>query len=161
LLNRLHRFRSHCAPGHPVGLDELPQVWNVLKGDMAIIGPRPERPYSVERLTQSIPFYRIRHAVKPGSPAGRRCNIADSVQDAFVKLQHDFYYIKNQGPCLESESISGGNPKHEYRNPKQTVRLGAQVPKRLAKTECRNDRNRENAIVYFPFQILPRLNRRQ
>lgn len=84
-------------------LDELPQFWNVLKGEMSLIGPRPERPEFVSQLTLQIPFYRARHAVKPGITgwAQVKHNYGASFEDARVKLQYDLYYIKYQGPYLD------------------------------------------------------------
>jgi len=84
-------------------LDEFPQFWNVLHGNMTLIGPRPERPQFVEELAAEIPFYRIRHAVKPGITgwAQVKYRYGASVDDALVKLQYDLYYIKNQGPFLD------------------------------------------------------------
>ena len=78
-------------------LDELPQLWNVLRGDMSFVGPRPERPEFVSQLTASIPFYGQRHAVKPGVTgwAQIRYTYGASVEDAIEKLQYDLYYIKN------------------------------------------------------------------
>lgn len=76
-------------------LDELPQVLNVLRGEMSIIGPRPERPEFVEELQQVIPFYRIRLMVKPGLTgwAQVQYNYGNSIEDALIKLQYDFYYL--------------------------------------------------------------------
>ena len=84
-------------------LDELPQVWNVLAGDMSIIGPRPERPFFVDRLASEIPFYRLRHAIKPGITGWAQVNYryGASIEDSLAKLRYDFYYIKNQRPFLD------------------------------------------------------------
>jgi sugar transferase (PEP-CTERM system associated) len=78
-------------------LDELPQLWNVLRGDMSFVGPRPERPEFVSDLTQQIPFYGQRHAVRPGLTgwAQVRHSYGSSVADALQKLQFDLYYIKH------------------------------------------------------------------
>lgn len=77
-------------------LDELPQVINVLRGEMSIIGPRPERPEFVEALLQEIPYYRVRLMVKPGLTGWAQVNYdyGNSVDDALVKLQYDFYYLR-------------------------------------------------------------------
>ena len=85
-------------------LDELPQVINVLRGEMGIIGPRPERPEFVEELARAIPFYRARHAVRPGLTgwAAVHQGYAASAEDALVKLQYDLFYIKNQSPVLDA-----------------------------------------------------------
>jgi exopolysaccharide biosynthesis polyprenyl glycosylphosphotransferase len=84
-------------------LDELPQVWNVLKGEMSLVGPRPERPEFVAGLVREVPFYQARHAVRPGITgwAQVRYRYGASVEDALVKLQYDLYYIKHQSPYLE------------------------------------------------------------
>jgi exopolysaccharide biosynthesis polyprenyl glycosylphosphotransferase len=84
-------------------LDELPQCWNVLRGEMSLVGPRPERPEFVSRLAQAIPFYRARHAVKPGLTgwATIQQGYASSEADALVKLQYDLYYIKHQSLFLD------------------------------------------------------------
>lgn len=78
-------------------LDELPQFWNVLRGDMSFVGPRPERPYFVEQLARDIPFYQQRHAVKPGLTgwAQVKFHYGSSVEDATEKLRYDLYYIKH------------------------------------------------------------------
>ncbi len=84
-------------------LDELPQVWNVFKGEMSLIGPRPERPEFVQHLAQEIPFYRARHAVKPGITGWAQVKYpyGASVEDALIKLQYDLYYIKHQSLMLD------------------------------------------------------------
>jgi sugar transferase (PEP-CTERM system associated) len=78
-------------------LDELPQLWNVLRGDMSFVGPRPERPYFVQQLVAQIPFYMARHAVKPGVTgwAQVKYRYGASVEDAMEKLRYDLYYIKH------------------------------------------------------------------
>ena len=78
-------------------LDEIPQVWCVLKGDMAFVGPRPERPEFVEWLTKEIPYYPVRHAVRPGITgwAQIRYKYGNTLEDAKEKLQYDLFYIKN------------------------------------------------------------------
>jgi sugar transferase (PEP-CTERM system associated) len=78
-------------------LDELPQLWNVLRGDMSFVGPRPERPYFVEMLSSRIPFFHERHAVKPGITgwAQVKYRYGASVEDAMEKLRYDLYYIKH------------------------------------------------------------------
>jgi sugar transferase (PEP-CTERM system associated) len=78
-------------------LDELPQFWNVLRGEMSFVGPRPERPFFVAQLAQEIPFYMARHAVKPGVTgwAQVRYRYGASVEDALEKLRYDLYYMKH------------------------------------------------------------------
>ncbi len=78
-------------------IDEIPQMWNVLKGDMSFVGPRPERPFFVKDLKKKIPFYNQRHAVKPGITgwAQIRYPYGSSFEDALEKLKYDLYYIKN------------------------------------------------------------------
>jgi sugar transferase (PEP-CTERM system associated) len=78
-------------------LDELPQLWNVLRGDMSFVGPRPERPYFVRQLAEAVPFYMERHAVKPGVTgwAQVKYQYGSSVEDAMEKLRYDLYYIKH------------------------------------------------------------------
>ncbi|MEK7407801.1 MAG: sugar transferase [Acidobacteriota bacterium] len=84
-------------------LDELPQFVNVLKGDMSIVGPRPERPEFVKVLTEKIPFYRQRHAVKPGVTGWAQINhkYGDTIEDTVTKLEYDLYYIKHLSPALD------------------------------------------------------------
>jgi exopolysaccharide biosynthesis polyprenyl glycosylphosphotransferase len=84
-------------------LDETPQCWNMLRGDMSIVGPRPERPEFIDELTEKIPFYRSRLAVKPGITgwAQVRYHYGASVEDALIKLQYDLFYIKHQSVPLD------------------------------------------------------------
>jgi sugar transferase (PEP-CTERM system associated) len=79
-------------------LDEIPQAWNVLRGEMSIVGPRPERPCFVEQLSQNIPFYDLRHYVKPGITgwAQVKYRYGASIEDAYQKLQYDIYYAKHR-----------------------------------------------------------------
>lgn len=123
----LYKFRSMCRDAEaasgavwaqkddpritPVGkwlrklrLDELPQLFNVLKGDMSIVGPRPERPEFVAELEKRIPFYRQRHCVKPGITGWAQINhkYGDSIEDTISKLEYDLYYIKNLAPALDA-----------------------------------------------------------
>jgi lipopolysaccharide/colanic/teichoic acid biosynthesis glycosyltransferase len=84
-------------------LDELPQVINVLRGDMSIVGPRPERPQFVGLLDREIPFYRARHFVVPGITGWAQIHqdYGSSVEDAQIKLEYDLYYIKKKGLYLD------------------------------------------------------------
>ena len=81
-----------------VHLDELPQLWNVLRGDMSVVGPRPERPVFVDELRRRIPYYDLRHVVKPGLTgwAQVRFPYAASVDDSLAKLEYDLYYIRHK-----------------------------------------------------------------
>jgi sugar transferase (PEP-CTERM system associated) len=78
-------------------IDELPQIWNILRGDMSFVGPRPERPFFVKMLSEEIPFYRERHRVRPGLTGWAQINYpyGASMEDARAKLSYDLYYIKN------------------------------------------------------------------
>ncbi|MCZ7543109.1 MAG: sugar transferase [Anaerolineae bacterium] len=84
-------------------LDELPQLLNVLRGEMSMIGPRPERPEFVAALADDIPFYRTRLVVKPGLTgwAQVRYRYGSTRHDALVKLQYDLYYIRHQSLLLD------------------------------------------------------------
>jgi sugar transferase (PEP-CTERM system associated) len=84
-------------------LDEIPQLWCVLKGDMAFVGPRPERPEFVEWLSKEIPYYGVRHAVRPGITgwAQVQYKYGNTLQDAREKLQYDLFYIKNASIGLD------------------------------------------------------------
>jgi lipopolysaccharide/colanic/teichoic acid biosynthesis glycosyltransferase len=84
-------------------LDEIPQLWNVVKGDMAFAGPRPERPEFVDWLTKEIPYYPVRHVVRPGITgwAQVKYKYGNTIEDAREKLQFDLYYIKNASIGLD------------------------------------------------------------
>jgi lipopolysaccharide/colanic/teichoic acid biosynthesis glycosyltransferase len=81
-------------------IDELPQILNVLRGDMSFVGPRPERPQFVAELAERIPYYDERHSVKPGITGWAQLCFpyGSSTEDAIQKLQYDLYYVKNS--CL-------------------------------------------------------------
>lgn len=85
-------------------LDELPQLFNVLRGDMLLVGPRPERPEFVKTLAEQIPFYSYRHCVKPGITGWAQINYkyGDTLEDAIIKLEYDLYYIKNLALSLDT-----------------------------------------------------------
>jgi sugar transferase (PEP-CTERM system associated) len=90
-ITRLGRFLRRAR------LDEIPQLWNVLRGDMGFVGPRPERPEFVEWLNHEIPYYHLRHIIRPGITGWAQISYryGNSVEDAKEKLQFDLYYIKN------------------------------------------------------------------
>jgi lipopolysaccharide/colanic/teichoic acid biosynthesis glycosyltransferase len=85
-------------------LDELPQLWNVLRGDMSFVGPRPERPEFVSELTEQIPYYGQRHVVRPGLTgwAQIRHSYGGSVHDAVQKLQYDLFYVKHMSIAFDA-----------------------------------------------------------
>ena len=84
-------------------IDELPQILNVFKGEMSFVGPRPERQYFVEQLIEVVPYYNVRHSVKPGITgwAQVRYGYGSSAEDALQKLQYDLYYVKNNSLFLD------------------------------------------------------------
>ena len=84
-------------------LDEIPQLWNVLRGEMSFVGPRPERPEFVAQLNEKIPFYAHRHTVKPGLMGWAQLNYpyGASVADAKGKLEYDLYYTKNHSLLMD------------------------------------------------------------
>ena len=84
-------------------IDELPQLWNVFNGDMSFVGPRPERPFFVEQLTDRIPFYQVRHSVRPGITGWSQVRhpYGASIEDGLAKLQYDLYYVKNHSLFLD------------------------------------------------------------
>jgi exopolysaccharide biosynthesis polyprenyl glycosylphosphotransferase len=84
-------------------LDEIPQIWNILKGEISLVGPRPERPEFTEKLENEISYYELRHLVRPGITGWAQVNFRYgwSVEDAVEKLQYDLYYIKNRSITLD------------------------------------------------------------
>ena len=84
-------------------LDEIPQLWNVLRGDMAFVGPRPERPEFVKKLSQEIPYYPLRHMARPGITGWAQINYGygSSVEEAKEKLRYDLYYLRNTSVALD------------------------------------------------------------
>ncbi len=90
-----------------IRVDEIPQFWNILKGEMNFVGPRPERPHFVRQLAEEIPFYEQRHLIPPGLTGWAQIKYpyGASIEDARQKLQYDLYYIKNQSLVLDAVII--------------------------------------------------------
>ncbi len=88
-------------------MDELPQFINILKGDMAVIGPRPERPIFVNEIAEKMPFYETRHVIKPGLTGWAQVNYSygETIEDSLIKLQYDLYYIKHRSLFLDVNII--------------------------------------------------------
>jgi exopolysaccharide biosynthesis polyprenyl glycosylphosphotransferase len=84
-------------------IDEIPQFVNILKGEMAVIGPRPERPFFVKEIAEIMPFYETRHVIKPGLTGWAQVNYSygESIEDSLIKLQYDLYYIKHRSVFLD------------------------------------------------------------
>jgi lipopolysaccharide/colanic/teichoic acid biosynthesis glycosyltransferase len=101
---RVTRFGRVLRRTH---LDELPQVLNILRGDLSVVGPRPEQPTYVDELVEKLPFYDMRHAVRPGLTgwAQVKYGYAGDERDALEKLQYDFWYLRNQGLRLDVRII--------------------------------------------------------
>ena len=88
-------------------MDEIPQFLNILKGDMAVIGPRPERPIFVNEIAEVMPFYETRHVIKPGLTGWAQVNYSygETINDSLIKLQYDLYYIKHRSIFLDVNII--------------------------------------------------------
>lgn len=108
--------RQSTAPGDPrllrIGaalrrwnLDELPQFWNVLRGEMSLVGPRPERPYHVDQLAETIPHYLPRHVAKPGMTGWAQVHGLRGASDLTARVQHDIYYIENWSVWLDLQIV--------------------------------------------------------
>ena len=84
-------------------IDEIPQFVNTLKGEMSVIGPRPERPFFVKEISEIMPFYETRHVIKPGLTGWAQVNYSygESIEDSLIKLQYDLYYIKHRSVFLD------------------------------------------------------------
>lgn len=102
---RTTRFGAILRRSH---LDEIPQFWNVLRGEMSLVGPRPERPEFTEELSQSIPFYRLRLAVRPGLTGWKQIRVgyAATPEEHLEVLRHDLYYIKRRSLALNLQLIA-------------------------------------------------------
>jgi sugar transferase (PEP-CTERM system associated) len=87
--------------------DELPQILNIFRGDMSLVGPRPERPEFVEHLETAIPYYSVRHCVRPGLTGWAQVNYpyGATIEDALRKLEYDLYYLKNMSVLLDLKII--------------------------------------------------------
>ncbi|MEX2546212.1 MAG: sugar transferase, partial [Chloroflexota bacterium] len=98
---RITRFGGVLRRSH---LDELPQLVNILKGELSLVGPRPEQPHYVAELTDKLPFYDIRHLVRPGLTgwAQVKYGYAGNETDAFEKLQYEFFYLRRQGLAFDA-----------------------------------------------------------
>ena len=108
-------------------LDELPQLWNVFKGDMSLVGPRPELPYFVEKFKETIPFYMVKHQVKPGITGWAQINGLRGDTDIETRVQYDLWYIENWsawldlrilfktvfGGMINNEKLGGGKKKDQ------------------------------------------------
>ena len=106
---RIGRFMRHW------NLDELPQFWNVLRGEMSLVGPRPERTYHVDKLSTEIPHYLPRHLVKPGMTGWAQVNNLRGASDLRARIQHDIYYIENWSLWLDAQILLLTLPR--WRNP--------------------------------------------
>jgi lipopolysaccharide/colanic/teichoic acid biosynthesis glycosyltransferase len=84
-------------------IDEIPQFFNILKGEMGVIGPRPERPVFVCEIAERMPFYETRHVIKPGLTGWAQVNYSygETIDDSLIKLQYDLYYIKHRSIFLD------------------------------------------------------------
>ncbi|MGH9226786.1 MAG: sugar transferase [Acidimicrobiales bacterium] len=101
---RITRFGAWLRKSH---LDELPQMVNILRGDLSIVGPRPEQPHYVDELTEKLPFYNLRHLVRPGLTGWAQVKYpyGASELDALEKLQYEFYYLRHQGLALDARIL--------------------------------------------------------
>jgi lipopolysaccharide/colanic/teichoic acid biosynthesis glycosyltransferase len=89
-------------------VDELPQAWNLLRGDLSLVGPRPEQPRYVDQLKDKVPFYDLRHLVRPGLTgwAQVKYDYGSSEADALEKLQYEFWYLRHQRVRLDLQIVA-------------------------------------------------------
>lgn len=101
---RITKVGSFLRESH---LDEIPQMINILKGDISLVGPRPERPEFITKLEKKIPYYHLRHLIKPGFTgwAQIKFSYARSISDSFEKFQYDLYYLKNRSITLDIQVL--------------------------------------------------------
>ncbi|MEZ5343605.1 MAG: sugar transferase, partial [Acidimicrobiales bacterium] len=103
--DRITRFGQILRRSH---IDELPQLINILRGDISVVGPRPEQPHYVEQLKASIPFYDLRHIVQPGLTGWAQVNYGygNTTMDALEKLQYEFYYLRHPSLWLDLQIVA-------------------------------------------------------
>lgn len=137
-------------------LDELPQIWNVVRGDLSFIGPRPERPVFTDQLEKDIPLFRLRTLVKPGITgwAQTRQGYANSIDDSRMKLELDFYYILKHSPILDAKVVLNtvgvlltGGTEGKKRERSGFAIEGAVRPPRLSLRNFRLPRRRPTPIA--------------
>jgi lipopolysaccharide/colanic/teichoic acid biosynthesis glycosyltransferase len=102
---RVTPFGRYLRRSH---VDELPQMWNILRGDLSVVGPRPEQPQYVAELSEKLPFYNLRHLVRPGLTgwAQVKYGYASTDADALEKLQYEFYYLRHQRLSLDLRIVA-------------------------------------------------------
>jgi len=107
VIDEQHRITKLGRVIRPIRLDEIPQFYDILRGTMSFIGPRPEQPKFVEELSQKLPYYKLRHLLKPGLSGWAQINYqyAATTEEQSIKLSYDLYYIKNRNVLLDIQII--------------------------------------------------------
>jgi len=107
VIDEQHRITKLGRVIRPIRLDEIPQFYDILRGEMSFIGPRPEQPKFVEELSQKLPYYKLRHLLKPGLSGWAQINYqyAATIEEQSIKLSYDLYYIKNRNVLLDIQII--------------------------------------------------------
>ncbi|MGC8651471.1 MAG: sugar transferase, partial [Minisyncoccia bacterium] len=102
-----HRITKIGKVIRPIRLDEIPQFYDILRGKMSFVGPRPEQPKFVEELSEQLSYYNLRHKVKPGLTGWAQINYkyASTIQEQSTKLSYDLYYVKNRSLYLDLQII--------------------------------------------------------